>query len=175
MLSMAKPDFDAAWREYHPRILTYVARLARLSLEEAEDLTQEIFMKIYKAHESGNEPEQPGPGWYYAIARNHLVDQARKQGRRGQTVSLEPRLYRIESPQAGPEETLLRKEMAGRVEAYLKTLSFKDSEISFLKFSEGWTDQAIARHLKTPSGTVKYRIHRMRRGLKKYLEDNHEA
>jgi RNA polymerase sigma factor (sigma-70 family) len=87
---MAKPDFNAAWKEYHPRILAFVARLAHLSFEEAEDLTQEIVMKIYRAHENGYEPEQPGPGWYFTIARNHLIDRARKQGRHHPAVPLEP-------------------------------------------------------------------------------------
>src|SRR5437016_2990318 len=71
--SYSKSDFEALYSEYHQRVLDFVAK--RVGFKEvAEDLTSEIFEKIYK---SINDFQWQGvtiAAWIFRIARNRIID-----------------------------------------------------------------------------------------------------
>lgn len=60
------------------------------------------------------------------------------------------------------------------VNAYINGLSLKNRQIAFLRFHEEMKIAGISRILQIPPGTVKYRIYRIRQGLKDFMEDENE-
>lgn len=163
---------ETIWREYYARMVVFVGPMVRDQSHErfydVDDVVQEIMVKVMINIDRYN-PNFSFNTWIYTIARNHCRDLHRRAALRGRRSSQQTP---EETPagQAGPEEELLRKEAAATVHRYLEGLSSAERQIAFLRFSERMTYEEIGRTLGMPSGTVKYRIHEIRKGLEYVLE-----
>ena len=163
---------QAVWTEYYARLVVFVSLFFRGtrvdSSKECEDVVQEIMEKVVLNLHRYN-PRYSFNTWIYSIARNHCRDVTRKRTVRSRvatTIEVESLAARTE----GPEELLVRKEEERITERFMASLSEGERQVAFLRFSEGMTYEEIGRILGMPSGTVKYRIHEIRKGLENALE-----
>jgi len=76
--------FDAVYRDYYPRVKGYLARLA--SFDEAEDLAQEVFLKVTKSLDRFRS-ESSISTWVYRIATNAAMDRVRSAAYRTRVSS----------------------------------------------------------------------------------------
>ena len=87
----------AAWEEivqtYNRRIYNICYRFAG-SANDAEDLTQEVFIKIFQTLQSFDETQGAFTTWLNRVARNHLVDHYRRTRKDRVTSSIEEELLR---------------------------------------------------------------------------------
>lgn len=152
-------------RHRHARIYNLAYRFTARA-DEAEDLTQEVFLKVYRTLHLYRPESGSLETWVVRVARNHFIDHYRKfKTERTRTGPLEDHhevaarpSVRIETP----GEVLERKETADRVHRLLAHLPEEQREAVILRDLEELTYEEISDLLDVPIGTVKSRINRGR-------------
>ncbi len=149
-----------------PLFAVFCVRIRRFFLLQgldshvAEDLSQEVFLKVYrKAHEL-RDADRFCP-WMYAIARNALISHWRQQ----KTRIVETELERSD----GAETGVFVSETEGipklRLMEWLEGLETGERDLVILRFVDGLSYRELAVALDTPVGTIKWRISEVRRKL----------
>jgi len=172
----------SAWEEivnlYHRRIYNVCYRFAGAS-EDAEDLTQEVFIKMYRTLKSYDASKGALITWVTTITRNLLVDHFRRSKQERLTDSLEsapagdqdaPTLGE-QLPDLGPspDAGVQTQEAQRMVHQALQKLSPELREAVILRDLQDMDYREIAQALRVPEGTVKSRINRGRAELARHL------
>jgi len=167
--------YDKLLNKYRNSVYNLVYRMVR-DVEEAEDLTQEAFIKAFNSLAQFNE-DYAFSTWLYKIATNNCIDFFRK--RKLQTLSLDkPIQYKdseihqeIPDPELNPEKSILASERSSIIREAIETLPEKYYTAIVLRHTEEKSYEEIAEILRLPIGTVKARIFRAREMLNKALKD----
>jgi RNA polymerase sigma-70 factor, ECF subfamily len=175
---------SAAWAEmvrtHHRRVYGLCYRFTG-NATDAEDLTQDVFLKIYANLGSFDAGRGSLPVWITTMTRNLLVDNFRRTRNQRATSSLdegwdgaeEPRpLDRLMAGGPSPHETAAKKELAKMVQEALQRVSVDLREAVILRDLQDMDYKEIAQVLGIPEGTVKSRISRGRAELARLLERN---
>lgn len=175
MPTIAEPvDAGAIFQSYHDRIYRYVVRLVK-DPAEAEDLTQDTFLRAYRGGASLRDP-QAVRGWLYRIATHVCFDRLRQ---RKPQVSLEGSSggedgrVQIETPSSSsrsPLEITERNETSACVQRCLDLLPDKYRAVILLREAHSLTAAEIADLLGVTVATVKIRLHRARRRLQQVMK-----
>jgi len=180
--SEGRPDFQEIHRLYRPRIFRYLSRLAGPS--EAEDLTQEVFIKASRAMKNFRGGSQVST-WIYKIATNTARDEMRKPSFKRPATALmtgtpcqagEPGMQEEESAAGAEGESppaelaLIRQEGLDCLRVYIAKLPPNYRPVIVLSVLEGMKNREIADILGISLETVKIRLHRGRSRLVKELE-----
>src|SRR5580692_9091359 len=148
---------------------------------DAEDLTQDVFLKIYSNLGSFDATRGSLPVWITTMTRNLLVDNFRRTRNQRATNSLDDGWEQSEELKpadrlvaAGPTplESVARKELANMVQGALAKVSVELREAVILRDLQDLDYKEIAQVLAIPEGTVKSRISRGRAELARLLERN---
>jgi RNA polymerase sigma-70 factor (ECF subfamily) len=158
--------FERIWDRYYRPLVVFCGSFSHLLTGEAEDMAQEVLVKVYRSLDTYDSAYSMNT-WIYRIARNHCIDTVRKYIRNRAV----PLSRAVESPRPGPEKTALTAEELELVESFLGSLERNDRQIAFLRFYEDFKYREISDVLDIPAGTVKYRVHEIRKGLKAFLEE----
>ncbi len=168
---MNDPQFPNLYEVFQPKILRYLTRL--IGEAEAEDLTQEVLIKVNEALPDFQGKSQLST-WIYRIATNAALDRLRspsyKRAVQGCSadaeIDVEDRdaLTGEKTPLVEPQ--IFRKEMSECVQGYIQRLPENYRVILILSEFEGLRDSEIAETLGITPGTVKIRLHRARERLK---------
>ena len=142
--------------------------------EEAEDITQEAFVRAYINLHSFDQKRKFST-WIYRIATNLCIDRIRKKkpdyhldAEVAGTDGLD--MYsQIAADEQLPEEALEQMELQERIQYEISRLPDKYRAVIVLKYIEELSLQEISDILEMPLGTVKTRIHRGREALRKQL------
>lgn len=142
--------------------------------EEAEDITQEAFVRAYINLHSFDQNRKFST-WIYRIATNLCIDRIRKKkpdyyldAEVAGTEGLD--MYsQIAADEQLPEEALEQMELQERIQYEISRLPDKYRAVIVLKYIEELSLQEISEILEMPLGTVKTRIHRGREALRKQL------
>lgn len=173
LLQRCRDGEQAAWRDLVTRHTRKVFALAYRfcgRVDEAEDLTQEIFVRVYQGLGRYQESDGVFPAWLMRVARNHSIDHYRRHK--------SERLHRAEGPEPiedlasgdeGPERSLEREERVQLVHRALRSLPIELREVLILCDLQGEPYEEIAAALRIPLGTVKSRINRGRIELARRL------
>ncbi|GAB4177378.1 MAG: sigma-70 family RNA polymerase sigma factor [Calditrichia bacterium] len=143
---------------------------------DAEDLAQEIWLKIYKGLGSYN-GEFALTTWIMKIASNHTIDFLRKKKLKTTSIHGEDskdqnqRIPQFESKTFTPEEDLLQTERIKMIEKAIDDLPEKYKQIIILRHREEKDYNEIAEIMNIPLGTVKARLFRAREILNQKLKD----
>ena len=172
----------AAWEEivqtYNRRIYNICFRFAG-SATDAEDLAQEVFIKMYRTLASYDSSKGAFVTWITTITRNLLVDHFRKTKQDRITDSLDaqsphedalPLSEQIQDQSAPPDARVRSREVSETVHAALGRLSPELREAVILRDLQDMDYKEIAVVLKVPEGTVKSRINRGRAELARLLQ-----
>jgi RNA polymerase sigma-70 factor, ECF subfamily len=172
----------AAWEEivrlYNRRIYNICYRFAG-SAEDAEDLTQEVFIKMYRTLKSYDSSKGALITWVTTISRNLLVDHFRRSKHDRMTDSLESApggdqdalTLGEQLPDLGPspDAGVQTQETQRMVHHALQKLSPELREAVILRDLQEMEYREIAQALRVPEGTVKSRINRGRAELARHL------
>jgi len=138
--------------------------------ETADDLSQEVFIKAYKALPKFKFKSQFGT-WLYQITTNHIRDYLRKEGKVKQ-YSLEE-MQELPSPDKNHTHTIEKKHIDKKrkeiVHNAIRSLPEKHRIILVLRDIQGYSYDDIAKILKISPGTVDSRLFRARRSLRKKI------
>ncbi len=148
---------------YEKKLLRYVLRFMPGLQEEAIDLLQEVFIKVY-VNANDFDPSLKFSSWIYRIAHNEAVSWLRKKKARPDTVVVDDEdialLSVSEEMSSSLHETHLSRDTVERV---LERMKEKHRTILILRFMEGKQYDEIADILKIPEGTVATNIHRAKK------------
>ncbi len=164
------------FEELYERFRRPIWRLARrltANDDEAMDATQEIFIRVWRGL-SGFRGEAKLSTWVFQIAWNYLRLYRRKKGRQLRLVDnpeTMPELSdRIPDPAPDPERRACSSDLLDRVQAALKELPEHHRAVVWLRDGEGLSYEEIAGALDVPIGTVRSRLARARKALKRAVE-----
>jgi len=165
LIERCREGDDLAWEALVRRFQGRVYGLALFYLgnaEEARDLAQEVFIRIYRRLDACTNDETFVP-WMIQIARNAAIDRLRRIKARPSAVSVPvEEMYDLPSSEPDPAENLHRKRRRALIHRALEKLSRINREIVILKDIEGMSLERIASTLNLPLGTIKSRSHRAR-------------
>ena len=166
----------SAWeqlvRQHTRRVFNLCYRFTGNSTE-AEDLSQEVFLRIYRTLPSYRPADGAFPTWLTSVTRNLLVDHYRRTRRDRITDSIEdamPQLEEKHSSARTPDRLAQAKELSVQLQRALSKLSPELREAVILRDLQSLEYNEIRAVLKVPEGTVKSRINRGRIELAKVLE-----
>lgn len=165
---------DGAWEavvsSYGKRVYNLGYRYTNRK-EEAEDLTQEIFIRVYQNLKSYRSEQGSFQNWILRVARNLIIDryrQIRRYPQTGGSDELET-MTLIDDTVLSPQRVAEQAEASRFVQDGLQGLSPELKEAIILRDLEGMAYHEIADLLGVPEGTVKSRINRARVELAKIL------
>jgi RNA polymerase sigma-70 factor (ECF subfamily) len=172
-----------AWQQLvvsqHRRIYAICYRFTG-SASDAEDLTQDVFLKLYRNLASFDTQKGSFQTWITTLARNLLVDHFRRTRLERATDSLDASLSgeedgvtlaeRIADPRPSQEKHAAGLELKVRIQQALAELSPELREAVVLRDLEDMDYKDIAQVLRIPEGTVKSRISRGRGELARLLQ-----
>jgi RNA polymerase sigma-70 factor, ECF subfamily len=141
--------------------------------EEAQDLTQEVFLRIFKTLRSFRAGEGSFAVWLTRLTRNLLIDNYRRTKGERMTDSLETQLPMIEETSLAGGRTdgmLAGREASELLQAALQKLSPELREAVILRDLQEMEYREIATTLSVPEGTVKSRLNRGRAELARILK-----
>lgn len=183
-----REDFDLVTRAtkgdqkaYEELVNRYKGQLHNLmyrmvhSMQEAEDLVQEAFMKAFGSLANFNY-EYAFSTWLYKIATNNCIDHLRKK--KLQTFSIDAPIeykdstYTMEIPDLTyyPDKEMIRNERNSLIKVAIDSLPEKYKTVIYLRHSDELSYEEIASMLNIPIGTVKARIFRAREMLNRFLK-----
>ena len=173
LIALSKDGEEAAFGEFVRRHTATVHRwMARaVGVEDADDLTQEVFLKAYRGLPRFRE-QAPPRAWLAAIADNAVKNRYRARGRfrRIFTSAADPTpAFEPAETARSPEENARAGESRRYVAEALKNLPAEYRMPVVLRDLEEWSYEEIATSLDLPVGTVKSRISRGRGQLKALL------
>jgi RNA polymerase sigma-70 factor (ECF subfamily) len=175
---------SGAWtdlvREHHRRVYGLCYRFTG-NASDAEDLTQDVFLKIYSNLSSFDISRGSLQVWITTMTRNLLVDNFRRTRNQRATGSLDEGwdasdelrpVDRLMAAGPSPHETAAQKELAKMIQGALAKVSPELREAVILRDLQDMDYKEIAEVLGIPEGTVKSRISRGRAELARLLERN---
>ena len=149
------------------------------STDDAEDLTQEVFIKVYRTLASYDLEKGAFTTWLTTVTRNLLVDHFRRSKQDRMTDSIDTNAQNdddsptlgdtIQDRSATPDESFAAKQKQKLVQEALQKLSPDLREAVILRDLQDMDYKEISAALKVPEGTVKSRINRGRTELARVL------
>jgi RNA polymerase sigma-70 factor (ECF subfamily) len=153
--------------EHMRRIFLLVYRMVG-NVADAQDLTQEVFIKALQRQEQLKETDKAAH-WLSKIATNTAIDFLRRHGRIAFCELDEMPERAGSSPQESPEALVLRAERQAYLERGLETLTPRERAALLLRDVEGLPAEEVARHLGCSKATVRSHIANARVKFRRYL------
>ena len=166
---------DTAWEELvrvHTRRVYGLCYRFTGADGEAQDLTQEVFLRVFRTLKTFRSTEGSFGTWLARLTRNLLIDHYRRTRQERVTDSIEEQLPMLEEStamSARPEGLLAGREASEVLQAALQKLSPDLREAVILRDLQEMEYREIAQVLKIPEGTVKSRLNRGRAELARIL------
>ena len=163
-------DFEILVRRHQSAIYSFLLRMLH-DPEEALDLTQEVFLKVFCSLER-YDARFRFTTWMYRIASNAAIDHIRKR-RPGRVLSLDTwpdddqPVREVAGSGPTPDQILQARETRGRLEGALKALPSDYRQVLLLRHEGERRYDEIAKITGLPIGTVKNRIFRAREILRR--------
>ncbi len=171
---------EAAWEDlvkvYTRRVYSICYRFVGRE-GEAQDLAQEVFLRVFKTLKSFRSNEGSFSVWLNRLTRNLLIDHYRRSKLERSTDSIEDQLRVLEETEqtsARADSMLAGREASEMLQAALQKLSPELRETIILRDIEELEYREIAQVLNVPEGTVKSRLNRGRAELARILR-RHQA
>ena len=173
ILSGEVERFETLVARYQTRLFRYICRYTK-EAEDARDLTQDVFVKVYGALDSFD-PRYRFSTWLFRIAGNAAIDHLRRRRTRilplelpadeeGETRSMEPR-----EPGPDPFEELTRQRLRSVIDSAIEKLPDDYRELISLRHYGELPYEEIAELKGMPLGTVKNKLFRARQALRDLL------
>ena len=166
--------FSCLYERYEVKLLRYVKRLVHVTKEEAEDILQEAFIKIW-TNLNAFDQNMKLSSWIYRIVHNQAVSWLRKKksfGKDQQVQWNDSDFADITDDTPFGDQTELNDSHIFTIEI-LEQMPLPYKEVLVLKFLENMSYEEISDVLKIPEGTVATRINRAKKSFRKISQQQH--
>jgi RNA polymerase sigma-70 factor (ECF subfamily) len=161
-------DFTDIYSTYNSRIFEFL--LKRVSSKEiAEDLTSEIFEKIYKTINDFQWQGVTLSAWLFRIARNHLIDYYRKNNKFKNDTSLDEIIDIVVSNNTPIEKEIEENENEVNLFKSISDLEQEDQYLIYYKFYEEMSNKQISELTGISETNIGTKLHRIRKKLAKNI------
>jgi len=176
-MSNEELEFRKIYDIFRPKILAYLTRL--IGKHEAEDLTQEVFIKVSQGLNDFRGTSKLST-WIFHIATNTALDKLRSPSFQWLTQEMllidsegreEDKYIQLRGSGASIDQQLVRKEMNACIRNVIKKLPEDYRTVIVLSELEEFKNHEIAQILQISLDTVKIRLHRAREKTKKELDN----
>jgi len=179
LVARCKKELPGNTRSYEELVQRHMNRVYHIVYrvvphkEEAEDITQEVFVKVYHGLKKF-EQQSSFSSWLYRIATNSALDALDKTKRHSKNIAPLTSQNKTRnqeetndinlpaSPAAGPEEKVIQRELRECINRVLKKLDREQARLLIMRDFEDLSYDEIARVLQLGLSAVKMRIHRSR-------------
>lgn len=175
LVRRARAGDSSAWEEivtaFSRRIFNLAYRFTS-SVDAAEDLTQDVFIRIYKTLDQYDAKQGDLANWLMRLARNLIIDDYRHRQRNPQNTmadAVDDHQYHLRAVGTSAQRDMERRELAAQVQEGINKLPPDLKTCVILRDIEELSYQEIVDTLQIPEGTVKSRINRGRIELAKIL------
>ncbi len=175
LVRRARGGDAAAWEDivtaYSRRIFNLAYRFTS-NPDAAEDLTQEVFIRIYRTLDQYDSKQGDLANWLMRLARNLIIDDYRHRQRNPQNSmadAVDDHQFHLRAVGTSAHKELERRELAAQVQSGIDKLPPDLKTCVILRDIEELSYQEIVDALQIPEGTVKSRINRGRIELAKIL------
>jgi RNA polymerase sigma-70 factor (ECF subfamily) len=163
-----KQAFGELYELYAPRVYRFFA--AHLdNNQDAEDLTGEVFIKVWRALPGYRERGVPFGGYLFRIARNALIDQYRRSGRKSNPLPIDE--TRLPDPDANPAQLLGASLERRQIRQKLAQLKEDYRTVLTLRFLSDLSPDEVAVAMSRSPGAVRVLQHRALAALRKLLSE----
>jgi len=169
LVRRAKEHDEAALTQLYEENFDKIYRYIVLKIgdrTEAEDMTQQVFLKAFKSISGYRSKGSPFSSWLFRIAHNQIVDYWRKKSKRA-TVPLEE--TRVGSSNNNPSSDVERKMDIEGLVAATKRLTNMQREVISLRFAGGFSVAEVAKSMGKSEGAIKALQHSAVVSLRKIL------
>ena len=165
--------FSQLYRRYRRPVLSTAYRIIR-NPEEAQDATQEIFLKVYRSLSQWDPAKSRLSTWLFRLASNHAIDRWRVQRRRrhleSAAITSDPASVPCSAcDPVGPHAVLMRKELAVKICRSVRALPRLQRRFFVLRYFQGLRLHEIAMLEGRSVGTVKGLLFRACRTVRRRL------
>jgi len=158
----SEESFTALFEVFSPQLFSYF-RARRCAPELAEDLTQEVMLKVYR--KAGQiRDRRLFRGWLFKIASNTLLIHYDKRSREVATVDVAGVTDRLAAPASSSAGSV-----PSECHRWMALLDSRERELMTLRYIEDWEYHEIAAAQAVPIGTVQWRIFRAKKKLAPHL------
>jgi len=169
-------SFDVLVERYQTRLLNFVYRIVG-DRERAEDLVQEVFVRVYR-HLGRFDRSKKFSTWIYTIASNLAKNELRNRSRNPLVLFTsmtkgwedEERPLEFEDPSSRPDDLFRKRHVRELVESSVAQLPTHHREVFMLREIEGRSYEEIAEITHCNLGTVKSRLNRARNSFAEIIE-----
>jgi RNA polymerase sigma-70 factor (ECF subfamily) len=169
-------SFDVLVERYQTRLLNFVYRIVG-DRERAEDLVQEVFVRVYR-HLARFDRSKKFSTWIYTIASNLAKNELRNRSRNPLVLFTsmtkgwedEERPLEFEDPSSRPDDLFRKRHVRELVESSVAQLPTHHREVFMLREIEGRSYEEIAEITHCNLGTVKSRLNRARNSFAEIIE-----
>jgi len=174
LVALSLEDQGYFWcliKRYEAKLMRYIIRISGVSKEEAEDILQEVFIKIYQNLNSFDSGLRFS-SWVYRITHNQVISNYRKLQARPQNVNweLNEEMLNNIASDLNIEREVNNQYLRENIKKVLNNLDKKYREILILRFFEEKTYEEISDILKKPMGTIATLINRAKKHFKQEVE-----
>jgi RNA polymerase sigma-70 factor, ECF subfamily len=163
--------FATLYERFQPEIYRYLARHLGAHRHEAEDLTAEVFLKVFERLQGYEFRGLPFSAWLFRIARNHLIDHVRARPKRPVgSIEDEPEIAEL-----GAQKTLDRSLDRMELARALRRLTDEQRQVVVLRFLEGRSTAETAAAMGKTEDAVKKLQARGLLHLRRVLEPTRQA
>jgi RNA polymerase sigma-70 factor (ECF subfamily) len=173
MTNLDGPGVEAALSKLYDRYSRTVFGVGMKILGDrsmAEELVQEVFLKVWRSSNTFDPARSGFSTWLYRVTRSVALDLYRKRAHRVRPVSDgDPYLDSSRDPSAGPQEVVDESWLSWRVSRALEMLDAPHREVIELAYFGGLSQREISERTGVPLGTVKTRTASAYKSLRKEL------
>jgi RNA polymerase sigma-70 factor, ECF subfamily len=173
-----REEFERLYSAYHQQLFQYLFYLVR-SRETAEELVQEVYIKVLHSYETfeGKSSEKT---WLYSIAKHVAIDWIRRQSRKkrkfeGKEYEWSEREFEIEDKQPLPEDIITQQEEIQHVYKMMDKCTPDQKQVLLLRYVQSLSIAESADVLGWSESKVKTTQHRALKALQKHLQKYEET
>jgi len=161
-------NFAYLIRRYEDKLLRYILRLSNFSREEAEDILQDVFLKVY-LNLNDFDKSLKFSSWIYRIAHNQVINEFRKNIARPQnhSLALDDKAVRRIAGDFNIEKDVDSGLLKNFINNVLRRLEPKYREVIVLRFLEQKSYEEISDIIKRPTGTVSSLLNKAKKEFRK--------
>lgn len=159
-------------KRYEQKLIRYIMRITNVPIEEAEDILQEVYIKVYR-NLNGFDPKLKFSSWIYRITHNEVISHYRKRKARPQNVTWDVNenfLNNIAST-FDMKKDVEMEFLRNNIFKVLDHMDEKYKQILILKFLEEKSYNEISDILKKPMGTVATLINRAKKQFNSIVQE----
>lgn len=173
-----KAALKKLYDRFHKILFGMIVKILR-NREEAEDLLQEVFVKIWNRADQYDEARGSAYSFIATMTRNLAIDRTRSRAFKNRrkddhVINDDDYSFNLRTDNPNPEEKIEISERAIRVRRALAMLNEKERQVLYISYFHGLSQSEIAEKIDTPLGTVKYRMRQGMIKLREILSDSNE-